>query len=42
MKSQFEVWRFPFPEKGEHPVLFITRPLGRAVRLPTGDAGHLP
>ena len=24
MKSQFEVWRFNFPEKGEHPVVLIS------------------
>jgi len=26
VKSQFEVWRFPFPEKGEHPVVLISHP----------------
>lgn len=24
MKAQFEVWRFNFPEKGEHPVVLIS------------------
>jgi hypothetical protein len=23
MKDQFEVWRFKFPDKGEHPVVII-------------------
>ena len=26
MKDQFEVWRFNFPEKGEHPVILISHP----------------
>ena len=26
MKDQFEVWRFNFPEKGEHPVVLISHP----------------
>ena len=26
MKDQFEVWRFVFPEKGEHPVVLISHP----------------
>ena len=26
MKDQFEVWRFDFPEKGEHPVVLISHP----------------
>jgi len=26
VKSQFEVWRFVFPEKGEHPVVLISHP----------------
>ena len=24
MKAQFEVWRFNFPDKGEHPVVLIS------------------
>ena len=31
MKDQFEVWRFDFPEKGEHPVVLISHP-DRCVR----------
>ena len=26
MKDQFEVWRFSFPEKKEHPVVLISHP----------------
>lgn len=26
MKKQFDVWRFDFPEKGEHPVVIISPP----------------
>lgn len=26
MKDQFEVWRFAFPGKGEHPVVLISHP----------------
>lgn len=26
MKDQFEVWRFDFPDKGEHPVVLISHP----------------
>jgi hypothetical protein len=26
MKTQFEIWRFNFPEKGEHSVVLITHP----------------
>jgi hypothetical protein len=26
MKSQFDVWRFDFPDKGEHPVVLISHP----------------
>jgi mRNA-degrading endonuclease toxin of MazEF toxin-antitoxin module len=26
MKDQFDVWRFQFPEKGEHPVVIISHP----------------
>ena len=26
MKDQFEVWRFSFPDKGEHPVVLISHP----------------
>lgn len=26
MKDQFEVWRFNFPEKGEHPVVLFSHP----------------
>ena len=26
MKDQFEVWRFNFPEKGEHSVVLISHP----------------
>ena len=26
MKDQFEVWRFDFPERGEHPVVLISHP----------------
>jgi hypothetical protein len=26
MKSQFDVWRFGFPDKGEHPVILISHP----------------
>ena len=26
MKDQFEVWRFNFPNKGEHPVVLISHP----------------
>lgn len=26
MKDQFEVWRFNFPGKGEHPVVLISHP----------------
>ena len=26
MKDQFDVWRFEFPEKGEHPVVLISHP----------------
>jgi mRNA-degrading endonuclease toxin of MazEF toxin-antitoxin module len=26
MKDQFEVWRFKFPDKGEHPVVIISHP----------------
>jgi hypothetical protein len=26
MKDQFEVWRFNFPMKGEHPVVLISHP----------------
>ena len=26
MKDPFEVWRFVFPEKGEHPVVLISHP----------------
>ena len=26
MKDQFDVWRFRFPEKGEHPVVLISHP----------------
>lgn len=26
MKDQFDVWRFNFPEKGEHPVVLISHP----------------
>ena len=26
MKNQFDVWRFNFPEKGEHPVVLISHP----------------
>ena len=25
-KNQFDIWRFPFPEKGEHPVVLISHP----------------
>jgi hypothetical protein len=26
MKAQFEVWRYDFPGKGEHPVVLISPP----------------
>ncbi len=26
MKDQFDVWRFKFPDKGEHPVVIISHP----------------
>ena len=26
LKNQFDVWRFNFPEKGEHPVVLISHP----------------
>lgn len=26
MKDQFEVWRFNFPDKGEHPVVLVSHP----------------
>ena len=26
MKDQFQVWRFVFPKKGEHPVVLISHP----------------
>ena len=26
MRTQFEVWRFNFPKKGEHPVVLISHP----------------
>jgi hypothetical protein len=26
MKDQFDVWRFHFPDKGEHPVVLISHP----------------
>ena len=26
MKDQFDVWRFDFPKKGEHPVVLISHP----------------
>ena len=26
MKRQFDVWRFHFPDKGEHPVVLISHP----------------
>ena len=26
MKDQFDVWRFNFPEKGQHPVVLISHP----------------
>ena len=26
MKNQFEVWRFKFPEKGEHSVVLVSHP----------------
>jgi hypothetical protein len=26
VKSQFEVWRFNFPNKGEHPIVLISHP----------------
>ena len=26
MKDQFDVWRFDFPENGEHPVVLISHP----------------
>jgi hypothetical protein len=26
VKTQFEVWRFIFPKKGEHPVILISHP----------------
>ena len=26
MKDQFDVWRFNFPERGEHPVVLISHP----------------
>jgi mRNA-degrading endonuclease toxin of MazEF toxin-antitoxin module len=26
VKDQFEVWRFNFPDKGEHPVVLISHP----------------
>jgi len=26
MKDQFEVWRFEFPDNGEHPVITISHP----------------
>lgn len=26
MKDQFDVWRFNFPKKGEHPVVLISHP----------------
>lgn len=26
MKDQFDVWRFNFPDKGEHPVVLISHP----------------
>ncbi len=26
MKTQFEVWRYNFPTKGEHPVILISHP----------------
>ena len=26
MKDQFDVWRFDFPGKGEHPVVLISHP----------------
>jgi mRNA-degrading endonuclease toxin of MazEF toxin-antitoxin module len=26
MKGQFEVWRFDFPERGEHPCVIISHP----------------
>jgi len=28
MKDQFDVWRFHFPDKGEHPVVIISHPDG--------------
>lgn len=31
MKDQFEVWRFNFPERGEHPCVIISHP-DRAAR----------
>ena len=26
MKRQFDVWRFDFPDKGEHPVVLVSHP----------------
>ena len=26
MKNQFDVWRFNFPDKGEHPVVLVSHP----------------
>ncbi|MGA9777929.1 MAG: type II toxin-antitoxin system PemK/MazF family toxin [Limisphaerales bacterium] len=26
LKNQFDIWRFHFPEKGEHPVVLISHP----------------
>ena len=26
MKQQFDVWRYDFPDKGEHPVVLISNP----------------
>jgi mRNA-degrading endonuclease toxin of MazEF toxin-antitoxin module len=26
VKNQFDVWRFDFPDKGEHPVVLISHP----------------
>jgi mRNA-degrading endonuclease toxin of MazEF toxin-antitoxin module len=31
MKQQFDVWRYNFPEKGEHPVVIVSHP-DRAAR----------
>lgn len=26
MKNQFDIWRFEFPERGEHPVVLVSHP----------------